>query len=1136
MRMIKEQTQSQHKANKTIMFSNKNTKSFAVTRFKGMTVLALFLLMTVTAPLQVIYAVQDNDRSLSALAQQIVVERSDEVMTISLDINEMKLSEALEILTSEMGVGLSYSSDTPLDKIVTLQLSDVPFHEALYALLEGTDLEPLLPPTKDVLVISEKEEDAETEIYQETVTGTVVDSQTGEALPGVNIVIQGTSSGTATNIDGEFELSVPSLDVTVVASYIGYQTQDIAVEGRTDLNIVMVSEAIAGDEIVVVGYGARQRSDITGSVSSINRNDLNEVPLVTSPQQMLQGRAAGVDVVSTGNKPGDGVSVRIRGRRSFNAGNDPLYVIDGIPVSGGFNEINPADIESINILKDASATAIYGSRGANGVVIITTKRGEPGRVNVSFDSYVGFSEIYRTSPIMSGPEFAEFFRETRRATGDYDDSDPNADQSIFEEVELEGIALGRTTDYYGMLIQNGFNQNHNLSVSGGSEDTRYNISVGYFEDIGIVPNQNYNRYNARINIDQNISDRIRVGTSILGSISERNGENWNALSTAIGENPLGVPYDENGELLLRTTSDPLTINVLLDLEPGAVINKRNTTRLFGNLYGEVEFLDGLNFRMNFGPDISHGKLGDFRAARSTAQDGGVSRASINEIDDYNYTWENILTYNTMFSETHGIDVTGLYSIQSIQRETSGLSVNDLPLDNFEYFNVGSAETIQGVESLFRKSTLASYMLRINYSYDNRINVTFTGRADGSSKFSEGNRWGYFPSAAVAWNISNEDFLNNNETITDLRLRLSWGSTGNEGIPPYQTSGLLELTEYDFGGQPAFGYRPSSISNEDMTWESTHSINAGIDFELFAGRVGGSLEFYKSRTTDLLLERQLPTTSGFGSILTNVGVKSNTGIEFTLSTFNIAPQTIGDFSWTTDLNLFTNNEKIVELDQGKVDDVGNHRFIGYPAVVYYDYNKTGIWQLGEEELAEQYSSMVGGVKVEDVNGNGRIDPDDRMILGSDVPDLIGGMTHRFGYKGFDLSVVAYARLGHILESTHHGRATDGRSNLFKHDYWTPDNPTNAYPRPHSGLQQPFFTSTLSYFDGSFVKIRSVNFGYNFSQNFTQRLGIQSLRFYVSVHNPVIFSSYISKHNGDDPENPTRNTPLSRNFLAGWNINF
>lgn len=983
-----------------------------------------------------------------------------------------------------------------------------------------------------------------------TVTGLVRDEK-GEPLPGVNILIKGTQLGTITDSDGRFKIEVAEGNAILIFSFVGYITQEVEIGNRDLLEIALSVDERALEELVVIGYGSQKKADVTGSIASISTQALREVP-VTNAQQMLQGRAAGVDVVHAGNRPGDGMTVRVRGRRSFNAGNDPLYVVDGIPISGGFNEINPDDIESIDVLKDASATAIYGSRGANGVVIITTKRGKVGQTQVNYQTYFGKSRIMRFADLLNGPDFAEYKRESRRAninpaTGRpfYDDADPNADvnSGIFDAVELEGIAQGRSTDWQRLLIHDGKVQNHGVSISGGSERTNFNISLGYFNDVGIIKGQDFERYTTRINLDHQIGNRVKVGMSTLGSFSERNGAALNPYNSfadfgAFTENPLGAPYDENGNLIFRPTSDGLRTNPLAELVPGAVINKRKVFRLFSSMYSEVDLLDGLKFRMNFGPDISHDRTGNFRGRYTNARQGGDPSASNGESLSLQYTWENMMTYSKVLANKHSINVTALHSVQNSQFENSNIDVTGLPVESLEYYNLGAASIINGVGSDFRSWSIVSYMARINYIFDQRFLLTLTGRADGSSKFAPGKKWGYFPSVALGWNLANESFLQNSRMVSNLKLRASYGETGNEGISPYQTNGLLQRTVYDYDGASAFGYRPSSIRNNDLRWETTASTNIGIDFGFFNNRITGSLELYQSKTTDLLLPRLLPITSGFNSILSNVGVKRNKGIELSLSTYNISSNKQGGFEWTTDLNLYSNKEEIVELSQGKVDDVGNLRFIGHPAVVYYDYVKLGIWQLGEEELAKQYSSILGGIKVKDVNGNGVIDPDDRQILGSDIPKLSGGMTHRFSYRGFDLSIFAFARLGSMIKSTEYGtfRFNSGRVNQYRIDYWTKDNPTNAFPQPNSNYETPLFGSTLSYFSGSFVKIRNINLGYNLPSDILHHIRAKSLRAYISLQNPFVFSEYVSKYNGLDPENPTNNTPPSRQFLLGLNITF
>ncbi|GAB2603378.1 SusC/RagA family TonB-linked outer membrane protein [Spirosoma areae] len=981
------------------------------------------------------------------------------------------------------------------------------------------------------------------------VTGKVVDGANGEALPGVNVLVEGTTIGTVTNAEGKYAIDASKADAVLVFSYVGYTLEKVSVAGKTVIDIKLNADARKLDEIVVVGYGTQKKGDVTGAISSISQKALKEVP-VTNASQMLQGRAAGVYVLTTDNKPGGNVSVQIRGRRSFSAGNDPLYVIDGIPISGGINDINPSDIESIDVLKDASATAIYGSRGANGVIIVTTKRGKPGKPTVSYETYVGVSKIQRYADLMNGPQFAEYKRESRRAvinpaTGKpaYDDTDPQADAKLFEAVELESIAQGRTTDWQRLMIKTGSVQNHALSVLGGTDNTRYNIALGYFKDKGIIPGQDFTRYTSRINIDQTIGQRFRIGTSTLASYSERNGEDVNPYGQsadfgAIGENPLGKPYDDSGNLIFLPTSDGLRSNPLSELVPGAVINKRKTFRLLSNLYGEAQLLDGLRFRMNFAPDLLRNKKGDFRGTYTNVRRLGTPSATSNDDFTLAYTWENILTYKKALGQKHTLDFTGLYSLQVRQYEQSNVNVTGLPIESLEYYNLGAASTITGVGSAYEKWAILSYMARINYNYDNRFLFTLTGRADGSSKFAEGKKWGYFPSAAVGWNIMNEPFMSGNKLFTNLKLRASYGATGNEGILPYQTLSLLSRTQYDFDGTAAFGYRPSSIRNSGLRWETTITFNAGIDFGLVNNRITGAVEVYQSKTTDLLLPQLLPITSGYTSILSNVGSKQNRGIEFSVSTLNISAKQAGGFEWSTDLNLFANKEQILELSQGKVDDVGNLRFIGQPALVYYDFAKTGIWQLGEDELARKNGSIVGGIKVQDVNGNGVIDPNDRQIIGSDVPSLTGGMTNRMSYKGFDLSVVLFSRFGSTIQSPFHGsfRYLSGRVNQYTVNYWTKTNPTNDYPQPNVNQESPIYGSTLSYFDGSFTKIRNITLGYNVTATFAQKLKMQSLRVYVSAQNPFVISTYVSRYNGIDPEFPTSSTPPVRSFLAGLNVRF
>lgn len=976
------------------------------------------------------------------------------------------------------------------------------------------------------------------------ITGKVTDEQ-GGPLPGVSIVLKGSQRGTSTDTEGRYSISLAegpeAAGAVLIFSFVGYLPQEIAVGNRKLLDVILKVDTKALEEVVVVGYGTVSRRDITGAISSISEKTLKEVP-VTNAQQMLQGRAAGVYVTQTSNKPGAEPSVRVRGNRSFSGGNDPLYVVDGIPITGGFNDISPNDIASMEVLKDASATAIYGSRGANGVIIITTKRGKEGKPTLSYNSWFGATKIVRSADIFNGPEFVEFKREANRAINNYNDADPDgSDAKIFEPGEIQAIKNGRYTDWPSLIAKSGFSQNHELSVLGGSSSTKYNFSLGYFDDQGYFKNQNYKRYTTRINLDQDLTKQIKLGLSMLGTFSERNGGDINPYMASLVQTPLGSPYDENGNLVPFPTGDALMYNLLTDFVPGAVINKEKRFRLLTSMFAEAELTKGLKFRMNFGPDLINNRKGNFQKSNTIARQGGLPAASSSESFVFAYTWENMLTYEKLLGNKHKINVTGLYSIQDRTLESSSVNVTDLPSESVEYYNLGAANTISGIGSDYEKWTILSYMGRLNYGFNSKLLLTLTGRADGSSRFAPGHKWGFFPSAALAYNLTEEHFMKALPQISNLKLRISYGKIGNTGIEPYQTQGLLATTQYDFNGSNAFGRRPSSISNPQLRWESTATLNAGLDFGVMGNRISGTLEWYRAKTTDLLLAKLLPNTTGYNSTITNVGATQNKGVEMSLFSNNITSPGNG-FEWTSELNLAYNREKILELSQGKIDDIGNARFIGQPLQVYYDYQKLGIWQLGEEDQAKKASSSVGQIRVADRNENGVIDPKDRMILGKVMPTWTFGLNNRIAYKGFDLAIFAVARAGNMLASPHHSVpnntiALGGRYNMLDLDYWTPNNPTNAYPRPiggQSGNPGAVFGSTLKYFNGSFIRIRNINLGYNIPATITKKIRTQSVRLSFNVTNPFVFSPYVNRHKGIDPE--ILDNPAVVNYLFGLNIKF
>ena len=1005
---------------------------------------------------------------------------------------------------------------------------------------------------------------------ERTITGKILSGDDNTGLPGVSVAIKGTTRGTTTDANGTYSIGVPNGNAVLVFSAVGFASQEVTVGNQSAVNLTLVADTRALNEVVVVGYGTQKKSQLTGAISSVTAKQITEMP-ITNIGQAMQGRVAGVDVAQSGSRPGSTPTIRIRGRRSFNAGNNPLYVVDGIPltgdrnellgtrpfgfVSGGYEDLNPNDVASLEILKDATSTAIYGARGANGVVLVTTKRGNNnGKTTISYDAYGGVTDPLDKVHLFSGPEFTEYVREAYRATNLYNDAtgkpvptgvaDAFADSKVAvlggDPAVAAGIAANRNTDYQSLILRQGVQQSHSIGIQGGTEKTQFYISAGYFQDKGIVPGQDYTRYSLRANVDHQINKVLRVGVSSYMMYSARNGANLNPYRFTLQQNPLGRPYDDNGNLIFAPTNDALLTNPLFEIVPGAQIDNTKKYRIFNSIYAEATIIDGLKYRVNFGPDFSVSRAGRFVGSLTNDRKGGDATAANNSQFGFNYTLENILTYNKVFGN-HTIGVTALQSIQRDNFEYNSQSVQGVPAESQEFYNTGNASLVLGVGSNLIQWTLNSFMGRINYDYKDKYLLTATIRRDGSSRFGENSKYGNFPGIALAWNINSENFLKGVTWLDQLKLRVSRGSVGNQGVVPYQTQGLLGRTVYAWGNVGAYGYRPSTIGNPDLKWETSTSSNIGIDFSLWRGRVAGSIEFYQTNTTDLLLSDQLPTSIGFNAVTKNVGETRNRGVEISVSTVNV--NSAGGFKWTTDFAFTKNSEAIISLYNGAVDDLGNRWFIGKPLTAFYDYKKAGIWQTNEADLAKSFQSSVGQIKVQDTNGDGKTTADDRVFLGSDIPNFSAGITNRFSYKGFDLSFFVYGRFGQTILSGFHrdNNQLAGRYQQIKVDYWTPNNPTNEFPQPKSNQEFPVYNSSLFYFDGTFVKVRNINFGYTFTSKVTQRLGMQSLRLFTSIQQPFIFSTYRSKYNGVDPETAdgTINNdvvPATRITTFGLNVKF
>ncbi|MCG8310220.1 MAG: TonB-dependent receptor [Cytophagales bacterium] len=1010
--------------------------------------------------------------------------------------------------------------------------------------------------------------DVPEQIYQEkVVTGKVVSGDNSEPLPGVNIIVKGTTTGGISDLNGNYSVSVPDDNASLIFSSVGYETIEVAVGTQSVIDVSLVPDITALSEIVVVGYGTQEKRDVTAAIASLDSEDITKIP-VASSVEAIQGQISGVDVVGVGGRPGSNPTITIRGRQSISSYNDPLYVIDGIPQTesndrSAINDLNPADIESMEVLKDAAAAAIYGSRAANGVILITTKRGKAGKTVVSYDGFYGTTSLTKSVDMMNGEEFANMKRESRRL-----DEDGNAfwngtipdDAAIFEDpAEFESLSRNpvRSTDYQDLIFKNGFKTNHQVGISGGSEKTQFNISLGYFKEDGIIKGMDFERFNSRINLDHKISKIFKVGVSFLASHSIRNEGSGDVLDEAMTNNPLGVPYDEEtGELLFLPISDGIRTNPLFETLDNNVIDETKATRIFAPIYLEVDILKNLKYRMNFGPDIRYTRRGEFNGSFTNNNRGGPADARIRDNNQIGITLENILTWNETINDRHGLGVTLLQSIQSNRLEYHSTEVSNLPYESQLFYNLGSAAVKGNLESSLTETALASFMGRINYDFDKKYLLQFTLRADGSSRLAEGKKWDYFPGVSAGWRIIDEGFMSGVNAMNELKLRASYGILGNTSIAPYQTWGRLERR----AAVGAFGYQLSEIPNDQLGWEVSATTDIGVDFGFFDGRLSGTFDWFNTETTDLIQPRQLPPTSGYAGITQNIGSTRTRGVELALN--GVVLDNPNGFNWDINFNIAHYKEEITELalkdeNGNPTDDVINRWFIGQPIIVYFDYEKEGIYQIDEEDLARQRENKVPGeIKLKDQNKDNVITVEDRKILGSTVPDFYGGITNNFEYKGFDLSIFFYYRVGHMIFSSFE----TGNSSLFARynnldvDYWTVNNPTNDHPRPDQNQERPRDGDTRGYFDGSYLKLRNVTLGYTFPSSITEKLRMSFLRVYVSAQNPWFTSKYdtFDPEIGEDVvENSTRdlteegletprvnsNTiPTNKTFLFGINFKF
>lgn len=992
---------------------------------------------------------------------------------------------------------------------------------------------------------------------QKDIKGKVSD-ESGEPLIGATIVVKGSSQGTISDVDGNYSLEVPGENTVLVFSYTGYAVKEEVVGNRTVIDVSLEPSSALLSEVVVVGYGTQRKEAVTGSVASIGGEQIRDVPS-SNVSQALQGRLPGVEISQVSTKPGASMQIRIRGTRSLTASNDPLIVLDGIPFGGSFADINPTDIKSIDILKDASATAIYGSRGANGVILITTNKGQKGqRARVSYNSFIGATTVFSKYPMMDGPEFVAL----RQAAGLYTNGEDESDNVNFDWQD----------NYY----RTGIFSNQNLGISSGTERGSYNFGFGYNKEEAVLPGQEFERFSLNGSIDQEVGELFRFGINSYNSYTRSLGNNV-PLYGMLSATPIADPYNPDGTLK-RTVRMPLDEQWVLTQETIDNLGDRwiDQSKVLGstnNLYGEVKIpgIEGLKYRLNVGLNYrtttggSYTGEGVFSANPTT-----LSTASVNNALFTSWVIENVVSYDRTFGGKHNLNLTGLYSAQEDRFNSSFIAARDIPSDAFQFYNLGQALgeiTVNPANQGYSVSGLISYMGRLMYSFNGRYLLTATLRSDASSRLAKGNKWHTYPALSAGWNISDEPFMENIGLINRLKLRAGWGQTSNQAINPYATLGLLNTRPYNFGDEFAVGYYVSQLPNTNLGWEYSITSNFGLDFALLNNRLSGTVEYYVTNTKDILLGVSLPSTSGVSSYTANIGETRNKGIEFALN--GVILDNPNGLTWEAGINLYSNKNELVALASGQLRDEGNSWFVGHPINVIFDYEKIGLWQEGDpyRDILEP-GGNAGMIKVKytgDFNADGapsrRIGPDDRQIMSVD-PDFQGGFNTRLSYKGFDLSAVGVFKSGGILISTLYGSAgylnlMSGRRNNVKVDYWTPQNTDAKYPKP-GGIasgDNPKYGSTLGYFNSSYLKVRTISLGYDFKRSLVKSDLINQLRLYVTVQNPfVLFSPYYNE-TGMDPETNSygnqnsavasyqsrlliigTNTPTTRNYLMGLQVTF
>ncbi|WP_372774250.1 SusC/RagA family TonB-linked outer membrane protein [Mangrovibacterium sp.] len=981
---------------------------------------------------------------------------------------------------------------------------------------------------------------------QRTLTGVVTDSE-GVSLPGVTIVEKGTTNGTITDMDGKFTLSVPASAKLLQFSFVGMKTVEKAVGTAMVYNVMLVEESIGLNEVVAIGYGSVKKRDLTGSVASMDADMLTEMNK-TDVAQAMQGRMAGVDVRKLSSKPGAPMAIKIRGNtviKNSNVGNDgvsddptadlgqPLYVVDGIFMED-ISIVNPADIEKMDVLKDASATAIYGSRGANGVVIITTKSGFEGKTVFTYDGSFGVNQTVNEPDMFSGDEYVAWAEDYLRATqwksvvagGNASIESWNALPLDYNLVfigqnELDNVANRNYTDWRDLLTHTGIQTNHTLGMSGGQNGLVYNASIGYTSDEGVMGIEGYERYNVGASVSKKVKDYLTVGIQTYFSYSEREEGSKELFRSAHRLAPTVNPYDEDGLIrLIPDEQDQRFINPIYEDQGSWTVNTRSNS-FIANIYAEIKPLSWVSFKTSFAPNVNSKRYGEYRGLLTKSSQNNASRVRAYYETDFtnSYTWDNVANFDVKIKDGHELKGTLISSIWHQQDEGSDIETRNIDSDSYSFYNTAVGTDVRAYDTYYSKETLAAFAARLNYNINDKYMLTATGRYDGSSKLAKDHKWAFFPSAAFAWRVSEESFMQDIDWLSNLKLRLSYGESGNDAVVSrYASQAYLADVTYLYGDNLATGKGVTSLSNAELGWEISKEYNIGFDASFFDSRIRVEAEFYNKKTEDAIFDKELFLLTGFSSATGNFGSVRNKGIELVVNTVNIDR---GDFKWTSSINFAKNKNEILTIE-GDLDKIpyGRHGVlqIGEAIDAMYSYEVAGIWQMDEVDEAAVYGSVPGQYKYVDQNNDDIINTNDKVVIGSHSPDWTGGITNNLSYKNFDFSVMVYTRQGVLGHSEFYQNFSpyqndNAKFNAIDMEYWTPNNQSASRPMVSVGDPGEWYFE-----DMSFVKVGNIGIGYDMPKSVLNTLKVSNMHLSLDVQNPFTFTDY----KGPDPETGLQNS--------------